>query len=367
MNHIILYGAGKALPTMLSYTERMDNILVEEIWDKDEKLKGKSFPVSGRMVSVSQPHTDNSGRMIIITASRYYKEIKSQLIEEFHIMESRIKDKDYIFEFIAEEIKKRYADSRDKDILNILEYLQEHRIQVFNGAWTEEFDAAYHPAKVFKDCQCGMLYTFWKGKRLYLKKRFHKKQAEDYIYHIMKEQDSRSPHCYRRDTFEAVPGDVVLDGGAAEGFFALECVDAAKHIYIIEGDKEWLEALEKTFEPYRDKVSIMEKWLGKEDTDEYITIDRINKEMRLSLIKMDIEGAEETALKGADQTMHNEGIRMIACTYHRSGDGQKLEKLMRKNGLETQFSDGYMFFMSDQIKIMPELRHGLIFGKRRDK
>ncbi len=67
--------------------------------------------------------------------------------------------------------------------------------------------------------------------------------------------------------------DILSDIGAAEGNFSLSVIDKVQHVYLFETDNDWIEALEKTFEPWKEKVSIIHKFVGNKDTDTCITLD----------------------------------------------------------------------------------------------
>lgn len=47
---------------------------------------------------------------------------------------------------------------------------------------------------------------------------------------------------------------MIADIGSAEGNFSLSNIENVKKVYLFESDKEWIEALEATFRPWRDKV-----------------------------------------------------------------------------------------------------------------
>ena len=51
-----------------------------------------------------------------------------------------------------------------------------------------------------------------------------------------------------------------------ESFLLENYVDVASKIYLFECDPVWIEALEKTFEPYKDKVVIVPKMFYKKTT-----------------------------------------------------------------------------------------------------
>lgn len=180
---------------------------------------------------------------------------------------------------------------------------------------------------------------------------------------LLREQDSVSPHCYRKKGFEVTVDDVVLDGGAAEGFFALDCIDKAKRVILAEPDEDWLEALERTFKPYKDKVTIVRKYLSNKCNDISVMIDDMSDE--ITFVKLDIEGYEEDEIAEGCPTLSRIGTRAIVCTYHKGGDDVRLGKCLSDLGMRIEYQDGYMTCPMG-FEPVPEMRHGVVFGEVTD-
>lgn len=362
---IILYGAGRALKFIVDCIEKIDSVNVIEIWDKNKSLIGNKVDIGGNVAEIKHPYSDGRTEAIVVTSNQYYDEIKEQLIKEYDIDEERIKNRNHIYSEVRERIIQKYKRNRDTEIRDVVDGIRESTsLEVFNGSWVKQFEDTCPEIAIYRDELAKMYYTFWNGKRMYLKRRIDREEtARVYIRKLLKEQYVHSPHCYQKRGFETHKGDILLDGGAAEGFWSLDHIDVAEHIYICEGDREWLEAMEKTFRPYQDRVTLISKWLGGKGASDRITINDINNERNLDVIKLDIEGTEEEVLRSAVQTMGNKDMRIIACTYHKSTDGNVLRDMLRVNGFYTEFSKGYMVFLYDAYKMQPELRRGLILPK----
>ena len=107
------------------------------------------------------------------------------------------------------------------------------------------------------------------------------------------EQDRRSPHHYFNSVKE-VTGKVFVDVGCAEGYSSLEIIEEAKHVYLFEQDEQWLEAIRATFEPWQDKVTIVQKYVSDHNSSREQTLDDFfnNQTNEHLFLKMDIEGAE---------------------------------------------------------------------------
>ena len=161
--------------------------------------------------------------------------------------------------------------------------------------------------------------------------------------------------------------DIFIDGGAAEGFFALQVIDKVKHVYLVECDKEWVEALKCTFEPYNDKVTIIEKWLDESDSENTVSIDTLvlnNKDIDKIIVKMDIEGKETDVIKGMEKLIDSDiDMTCIVCTYHKSGDEDIIHDFFEQRGFSITFANGYMFFPYGEV-IEPELRKGVLTARK---
>lgn len=148
----------------------------------------------------------------------------------------------------------------------------------------------------------------------------------------------------------------------------------------IESESKWLDALKKTMTPYADQVTFYEKFLDNENDESRITLDEIYrsgiiKKTDSVLIKMDIEGAEEHAIIGGERLFNEVNrICLLACSYHHHNGVRDISNLMKKYGMSTSVSHGYMYFPPSYEESMvvfhkdediyPELRRGIVKGVR---
>lgn len=143
----------------------------------------------------------------------------------------------------------------------------------------------------------------------------------------------------------------------------MEVVDRAKAVVLFEASPRWLPALEATFEPYRDKVHIINKYAGNKMNDEMTTIDYELEQRGLDgevYIKIDAEGSEEKILDGAMDTLKKRRVRGAVCTYHRQEDAKKFEKVFKDLQFQTQFSKGWCIYMGSEELEPPYFRKGLL-------
>lgn len=130
---------------------------------------------------------------------------------------------------------------------------------------------------VSRDTVKGLPYVLHGGRRLYFPAAFSDRQVSVAYKCLMLEQDVRHPHHYV-DSMEELRGMTLCDVGASEGFTSLEAIDYVRHIYLFEYDPAWIEALEATFEPWRDKVTLVKKFVGDADDDKNVRLDTFFKD-----------------------------------------------------------------------------------------
>ncbi|MEI6683675.1 MAG: FkbM family methyltransferase [Bacteroidota bacterium] len=215
---------------------------------------------------------------------------------------------------------------------------------------------------VLLDKERDLYYGFLDGKRLYFRRGLEVQKIRRQLNCLMLEQDPDSAHRYLTDDFTVNDGDVVIDAGAAEGNFSLSVIEKAGKVILIETSPAWLEALEATFEPWKEKVSVINKFVSNHNSDTTITIDRIlDQEGPVDFIKIDVDGEEENLLAASSRLLASPGAPKIAlCTYHKDGDPEKFEALLKSNGFSTVFSQGYMIFISQRGLEFPYLRKTIL-------
>jgi len=256
------------------------------------------------------------------------------------------------------------SEAPTEEIASVLNYLSRKPIAIFPYDFQDEYIA--DKIEVFNDQVKGLRYVLLDGKRLYFKKRWGKKKIQ-YLYNLLsKEQDIRSPHRYLTERFGFNYGEVLVDVGAAEGNFALSIVEKASRIILFEADKEWIEPLNATFEPWKEKVEIINKFVSNitasQNTklDDYISIDGAG-----TFLKIDVEGAESKLLNGCKRILSEQKpLKVAICTYHKQNDEKEFSSLLTQNGFKISHSDGYMLFYYDKKMKAPYLRRGLIRAEK---
>ncbi|MDR2593216.1 MAG: FkbM family methyltransferase [Fibromonadaceae bacterium] len=193
------------------------------------------------------------------------------------------------------------------------------------------------------------------------------KNNYDYILHEMSvtgmEMDLLSPHRYvtkenkmwgtmdrnenkipEEPRFCIEKGDIVLDIGASIGNFARSIVETAGHIYLFESDSSFNKALELTFKDFKDKVTIVNKFISDVDTENSVRLDTFFKNKQVNFIKADLEGSEQKMLNGGKNLFtERTNIKCAITTYHKPEDAQNFKNFFENLDYETKFTNGFLF------------------------
>lgn len=243
----------------------------------------------------------------------------------------------------------------------VLEYLKKNQLHVFPYSYISEYNPKN--VEVFTDNKLGLSYVLLDGKRLYFKRSWTPNKIKESYNSLQIEQDINSPHLYLTNDFTIENNDVIVDVGVAEGNFSLGVVEKAKKIYLFETDGEWIEALEATFAPWKEKVEIINKFVSNKNDDKNITLDSFLKNRgSINFLKIDVDGAEAELLKGSEEVLNDQKpLKIALCTYHKQNDEKEFTILLNHKGFDVSYSKRYMIFYADKITMgAPFLRRGLI-------
>jgi hypothetical protein len=219
------------------------------------------------------------------------------------------------------------------------------------------------------DVEKKMPYVMHAGKRLYFPVGWSVNAAKQmYLNYITTENilgggyTEKSPHQYLANDFQLSNDTLLVDIGAAEGLFLLDMIDVIDQAILFEPSQGWLVPLKATFAAYTNKVTIIEKFATDRDSETEARIDSVIKPGTKSVfIKMDVEGYEQSVLRGAEKLFtESMNIKVACCTYHRNDDAEKLQEYFERRGFATAFSDGYMLFPYDDAIAAPYFRKGVI-------
>lgn len=297
-------------------------------------------------------------RLASISDFYYYKKIKKKRRQD------REKSEGAPFWELRRDILRYYKKQslNDLELKKAIEYIRKEGVAVFPDLFNDSYD--FRDVEVFTDEKVELKYVKYNGHNLYYPIEKSDKEIQKIHTNLLIEQDALSPHCYLSDNFQVDSNDVVLDVGAAEGILSLSIVEKVHELILFEVEEKWIKALQKTFEPWKDKVRIINKYVSDEDGAETITIDSLLSTFSTNsvFLKLDVEGAEKKALIGASNLLSSEKYRCKAaiCTYHNQIDHTELSALMTDLHYQVETTSGYMLFVHDENLTVPYFRRALI-------
>lgn len=215
------------------------------------------------------------------------------ILKNWKIHLSNLKIQTIIKRRIISECRKSNSSEKKE----IAAYLKKHRVTFLPYSFQDKYQE--NSVKVFNDLE-GYPYVLHNGKKLFLKKEWTVEKCQEYYSNLLREQDDDSPHKYLHSSRSPVSDDIAADLGAAEGIFALDVIERVKKIYLFEADEKWIRPLEKTFQPWKDKIEIIWKFVGNKDTADMITLDTFFENKEVTYLKADIEGAEAEMISGGE-------------------------------------------------------------------
>lgn len=261
----------------------------------------------------------------------------------------------------------RYLSGLSEDLITdeqseILDYLRNHPIQVFPYEFADQYKA--ESVEVRYDSHFNLHYVLYDGKKLFFKKSWTKERIQTIYNNLLIEQHIKSPHRYLSKDFDVMENSIIADIGVADGNFALSVIERIGKVYLFEPDEEWGEALRATFQPWKEKVVIENKWVSDRDNEDFITLDTYFNRMNPDFIKIDVDGFERKLLDGSKRIIsENMNLRIALCTYHNQDDQDEFRTYFQQNGFITSYSYGYMIFPWGKQKA-PYLRRGLIQARK---
>lgn len=242
----------------------------------------------------------------------------------------------------------------------VVNFLKSNEVRIFPYPFNENYPA--DKIEVFKDTSNGLKYVLQEGKKLYFKRRWNEARIKRAYSDLTREQDPESPHRYLTGSFTIGSNDVLADIGAAEANFTLAVIDKIKKAYLFEYDREWAEALNATFAPWKDKVEIINKYVSDHDDESHIRFDTFyRKHPDLTFLKIDVDGAESIVLDSCNEVFKTPvPFKVALCTYHKNNDEKDFTLLLKNHGFSVTPSGGYMIHYYDKKIKAPFLRRGLI-------
>jgi hypothetical protein len=266
----------------------------------------------------------------------------------------------------------RYIESDDCDLPatekdSIKKFLKKSLVSQISYPFIKKY--RYRVVSVLWDKTKSLYYVYHNKKRLYFKKGLSKAEVKNMYNGLCIEQDIKSPHSYFAFPVNYQLTDTVVDIGAAEGIWALDIAEKVKEIHLFECEEGWIEALQATFDPWKNKVHIVNKYVTDYTDEKNTTLDDYFAGINSlpTIIKVDIEGAESSCIKGASKMLSQHICHVFLCTYHNFSDFEILSKMMKNQHFEVEPSEGYMISVYSEPDygckdITKIFRKGLIYA-----
>lgn len=334
---IVIFGVGKlySMCSKLLYSDIEMEIM--DVWDNNENIGS----IDGR--TVNRPNNNFlKSDVYIVVLTNYYNEMMEQCVA-LGYKEDKIVCVNKLFEVFVKKYYENYMpDNISEEEERALDRIKNVGLETYNADLQDKYE--------IDDVQCewdecnSSWYVLHEGRKMYMPNNYDMVISKEYYNNRRREQDFNNTHNYfkwcKNDWY-----DVIIDAGCSEGYFALSMADRCDELYVIEPDNEWFEKYKYTF--MEEKYNLINKYLGAENTEKSVTIDAITKKYhhKKILVKMDIEGGEEQAIKGARMLFYSDNeVTFIVCGYHHANAEEVIKKMFNEFNMEVFSSDKNMFF-----------------------
>lgn len=335
---VILYGAG-SLGQLLADMCVDSGIQLLAVCDKNKK--GHDFPYVGSIKCFEETINLHDEIQIIIASITYYEEIKNYVLQ--YVKEENIVDIKKIYSMMPLCYKltstseyRKFINKNKNDIILLYNILEDDKsketlkaLLLVRLSWNQDY---------FKDI-------------------------------IEKDQ------YFSKDIIHLKKDEVFIDGGAFDGDTLRRFTEITngefEKIYCLEPGKEQFKGLieQKAESKNSDRIILIQKALLECSKKVYFKLDggssRVVDNMsdsieiegtsidelvdgKVSFIKMDIEGAELEALKGAEKTIKQYKPKLAICVYHKPEDIIEIPKYIASLNL------GYQFYLRHYTDNMNE-------------
>ncbi len=256
------------------------------------------------------------------------------------------------------ESNKEFANSNPE----VFNFLKSYNIHIF----PYDFIFKYNPLNIKVFHEDGLPYVYFDSKKLFFRKGMSNYQVMNAMNNLLIEQDQSSAHCY----FNFIPSDskknCIVDIGAAEGIFALKLIDQVDECILVETEQSWLTALEHTFRPYADKVTICNKFVSDVNDDHHISMDNLIQDKRVDIVKIDVDGNEYKLFQGFEGELKRKSVgQILLCVYHDVDDYETYTSLLHSYGYNLSKNESKMIFYYGENWRAPYLTYGVVNAKLR--
>jgi FkbM family methyltransferase len=196
-----------------------------------------------------------------------------------------------------------------------------------------------------------------------------------------------NPHAYEVGRIFVRPGDWVVDAGACEGFFTFHALQKGARVLVVEPVQQLVDALSRTFEKeiQDGRLLLLRGALGEmtgtlilnskkseiymshidadgTETVPVYTLDQILHDgliPKVDFLKMDVEGAEIQAIRGATRTLKEHMPRLSIAVYHEFANAITLRQLTLDVQPNYDVSWRGLYFNQDYTPPRPYMLHAI--------
>ncbi|GAB2480741.1 hypothetical protein [Algoriphagus taiwanensis] len=243
------------------------------------------------------------------------------------------------------------------------EFIAKHGLSIFPYS----FQFRYDPKQILLDYEEGYPFFSYRGKRLFLPNSMPEEKAKSYANSLLMEQDPESPHSYANAVYSIKSDDILLDIGCGDANFTLEHIDQVKKAFLYETDPKWKTPLQKTFQPWKEKVVLSHQRVGFGKNEANLS-QMPQLESQSVLFKIDVDGAEREVLQMLDPLLPKlKKAKVAICTYHQNKDAEEFQGWFQSRGFRTAFQNRVILFHPDTRIQKPFFRPGVLFAYREEK
>lgn len=261
-------------------------------------------------------------------------------------------------------IKSFHSGSDDKEVLQILEFLDQHPVQMIPYEFVAKYRAGdIHPVMD----ESAYPYVTVGRNKVFFPKEMGVVDIRAAVYAAFIEQDVLSPHCYNNGCFNFHNEGAGVFIGASDGIYCLSILEYFRSVYLFEVDQKWIAPLTMTFAPWGDKVKIIQKFVSDRNKDDELTLDTFSQTINdeITYLQADVEGAEKKLLMGAEELLaRGKNLKLSICSYHRHSDYSELGNILKSKGFSLSHSQGYLIMWMQVPLRKPYLRRGIIYADK---
>jgi hypothetical protein len=258
-------------------------------------------------------------------------------------------------------LKKHYLNTSDELIKEAIRVLNNNSHLMIPFDYIQKYVDPHY--KIFSESY-GHTGISIDGHKIYFPQKTKKRQIIEAVKNHCVEQDPESPHNYLLDKSK-IHGHTAILIGASDGLFALEIVDSFQHIFLFESDPNWIEPLRKTFEPYQQKVTIVNTFISDKTSDKEMTLDGFFNGYKHSVdfLQADVEGAACAVLKGGEGILRDNQMKIALACYHTYAESSEIQNILVNSGFSISFSKKFVYMWMHDLK-EPYFRNGVLYAEK---